>query len=329
MNRFAMNFTAGKKLSLIISLAGGLATGLLWSHGALAGAADALVPPGATGTNIPALPKLKSPVDTFRSLLAMSPVERRRTLANRPPEVQKRILAKLLEYDSLKPGERELRLRATELQWYLLPLMSSPATNRAAQLAIIPDEQRKLVKARLERWDLLPPPVRQEMLNHDMTARYLSQPEMNRALTLTNMSPERRATLDAGLARWRGLSEEQRQKTLDSFNAFFELTPREKEKALNTLNTLSEAEQRQMEKTLQSYEKLTDEERLQCIQSFKKFAGMTLEERQQFLRNARTWKSMSPADRETWSKLVRFAPSLPPLPPTPRAQTPLASVAAK
>ena len=196
------------------------------------------------------------------------------------------------------------------------------------------EDNRKLVEARLAQWDLLPPPIQEQMLNNEMTARYFSQLETNRNLALSKMSPERRAKLEADLNRWRGLTEEQRQKTLDSFNAFFELTPREKEKALNTL---TEAEQRQMEKTLQMYEKLSIEQRRQCISSFEKFTGMTVEERQSFLRNARAWKSMSPADRESWRKLVGFAPIQPPLPPRhlplppaptpPRPRPPLAVVA--
>src|SRR5438874_1772157 len=43
---------------------------------------------------LPALPTLKSPIDAFRDLLAMTPPERVRFLASRPPEPQKRILEK-------------------------------------------------------------------------------------------------------------------------------------------------------------------------------------------------------------------------------------------
>ena len=57
--------------------------------------------PALTNLPPPLLPRLQSPVDTFRELLAMSPIERRRSLTNRPPEVQKRILAKLREYEVL------------------------------------------------------------------------------------------------------------------------------------------------------------------------------------------------------------------------------------
>ena len=262
---------------------------------------------------LPPTPTLRSQVVLVRNLLAMSPAERRQSLTNRPPEVQKRILAKLREYESLKPNERELRLRATELQWYLQPLMSLPRTNREPHLAMIPEEQRKLVAERLERWDLLPPGMQEELLNNEMTARYFSQlesaTEEQKQKLLAQISPERRAKLEAGLDHWRELSEEQREKTLAGFNAFFELTPREKQKALGTL---SDAEQRQMEKTLQTYASLPPAQRAECIRSFEKFAGMSLEDRQAFLKNAERWKLMSPAERDSWRTLVKFAPMIPP-----------------
>lgn len=261
----------------------------------------------------PAIVERKSPVNLFRELLAMTPGERRQSLTNRPPEVQKKLLAKLREYESLKPDEREVRLRTTELQWYLQPLMSLPATNRGPRLAMIPEEQRKVVEERLARWDLLPPGMQEEMLNNEMTARYFTQLESatdeEKQKMLGQMSPERRAKLEAGLDRWRGFSPDYRTKTLENFKAFFELTPSEKQKALSSL---SAAEQQQMEKTLQTYAQLPPAQRAQCLRSFEKFAGMTLEDRQAFLKNAERWKLMTPSERESWRTLVRFAPMIPP-----------------
>src|SRR5579864_5629260 len=78
-----------------------------------------------TGTNAVAL---KSPVAVFRELLAMSPEQRRMSIARRPPEIQKRILEKVSEYEIL-PGElRDQRLQETELRWYLRPLMDEERT---------------------------------------------------------------------------------------------------------------------------------------------------------------------------------------------------------
>src|SRR5260221_2053567 len=69
----------------------------------------------------------RSPVDLFRSVLIMSPLERREFLGQRTPEAQKLILAKIREYEGLTPELRDLRLRVTELRWYLLPLLNTPA----------------------------------------------------------------------------------------------------------------------------------------------------------------------------------------------------------
>src|SRR4051794_15374769 len=88
--------------------------------------------PVAVAPPLPSVPTLKSPVDRFRELLALSPMERRRSLTNRPIDLQRRTLAKLREYDALSPNERQLRLQATELRWYLRPLMELSPTNRAA-----------------------------------------------------------------------------------------------------------------------------------------------------------------------------------------------------
>jgi hypothetical protein len=257
----------------------------------------------------------RSPVQQFRDLLAMSVPERRQALSNRPPEVARQIMAKVREYESLKPEERELRLSSTELRWYLLPLMTEPRTNRPARLARIPEEQRKIVEARLEQWDLLPPTFQEEMLNSETTARYFAQLQTatadQRRRILSQISPERRAKLEAGLDTWRVIPPAQRQKILKSFNDFFELNAEEQARALGKL---SDAEKQQMEKTLQAYGKLTPRQRAECIQSFQKFASMGLAERQTFLKNAERWKLMSAEEREQWRNLVEFAPIQPPMP---------------
>jgi hypothetical protein len=258
---------------------------------------------------------LKSPVYYFRELLTMTPPDRKDALTNRPPEIQKRILAKIREYESLKPDERELRLRVTELRWYLLPLMNGSRTNRAAMLARIPAEQRKEVEARLQNWDILPPSFQQELLNSELSSRYFAQLETARTAEqreriLSRLSPERRAKLEAGIDDWRAMSPDMRQKTLNGFNRFFELTPEEKQQALQNF---PESERRQMEKTLASYSKLPAMQREQCIRYFQKFTSMTIAERQQFLKNAERWRLMSAADREKWRNLVESAPLLPSL----------------
>ena len=254
-----------------------------------------------------AVTQARSPVELFRRLLAMSPDERGNFLTNRTPEIRARILAKVAEYEALGPDERELRLRATELRWYLMPLLLDAPTNRAALLAQVPDDLRQLVENRLEQWTILPPTLQQEFLDNERTLAYFTQ------MDVSNNPAENsgRAPGDADRARWDLLSQAERSQITAGFRQFFELTPDEKQE---TLNTLSDAERQQMEKTLQSFDKMPASQRDECVNAFAKFASMDAAEQAEFLKNAARWSEMSPAERKAWRDLVVNVPQWPPLP---------------
>src|SRR6516225_6302497 len=96
-------------------------------------AQEAPVPAMSAATNNLAspTPRMQSPVVFFRKLLAMSPDERLAALKNRTPEARERILEKVTEYQMLPSELRELRLRATELRWWLTPMLRmSPADQK-------------------------------------------------------------------------------------------------------------------------------------------------------------------------------------------------------
>jgi hypothetical protein len=272
-------------------------------------------------TNLPPppMPHAESPVDLFRKLLAMTTTGQHDFLTNRPPAVRLRIQAKLREYAALDPNERELRLRATELRWYLLPLLHESPTNRAAQLTAIPADLRALVNARLLQWDILPPPLQTEFFESEHALRYFTHVDPSNGPPMPPMPPlspgQRQLHSQPGpdLAHWNSLSGDEHQRITDQFNQFFELTPAEKQK---TLNTLSDAERRQMEKTLETFGQLPRGQRLQCLRAFTEFAGMSTAEKQDFLKNAQHWTQMSPKERQTWRDLVTHVPQWPPLPST-------------
>ena len=257
------------------------------------------------GKSLP--PLEKSPVDSFRQLLAMTPDEREACLTNRPPEIRIRIIDKISEYEALNPNERELRLRATDLRWYLMPLLRESATNHAARLAQIPMEMRELVQDRLDEWVILPPTLKEEFLENEHILGYFAQVDAG-SRPAENFG---RAPSEAERTHWNQLSEPQRQQVAAGFKQFFELTPDEKEKALNTL---SEPERVQMQKTLRSFENMTAAQRGECVNAFAKFASMSPREKTMFLKNAERWSAMSPAERQAWRDLVINVPRWPPLP---------------
>lgn len=258
----------------------------------------------------------KSPVDLFRELLAMDSFERKAALAGRSPESQRQILAKLREYEALNPDLRELRLQATELHYYLWPLMNSPATNRAGQIAVVPQRSRKLIADRITEWDKLPFKVQEELRDNEATFRFFTElagsTSQQRSNLLHGISAARRAKLEAGIRQWQDIPRDQRPKMMSRFKQFFELTPAEQTKALSTL---SEPERQQLEKTLKQFGALAPHQRAECVSSFEKFAGLSVEERERFLKNAERWKLMSPKERENWKQLVEELSIQPPMPP--------------
>ncbi len=260
----------------------------------------------------PPIPQtFSSPVAFFRQLLAMSPSERNAALTNRTPEMRDRIKVKIHEYLALDADERELRLRATELRWWLAPLFKFAPAERAARVALAPEELRGIIQTRLAQWDALPADLQKEILDNDRTLHYFARVETTNAVAATA----------------------EQQKISAQLNQFFELTPEEK---LQALNTLSDGERAAMQRTLDSFEKLPPRQRLECVRNYAKFAGMTAAERAEFLKNAEHWSQMSPKERQSWHDLVARVPLQPPMPPTiapmnllphPAPKVPRASVA--
>ncbi len=284
----------------------------------------------ATTTNaaarVPFPPLPKPQVTYFRELLALSPSELDRALASIAEPARTRLQAKLQEYAVLAPDEREARLRAIELRWYLVPLMRTLPSSRVAQLALVPDEYRTMVEERLKLWDLLKPEIQKQIQESEWTIRYFLQlqstSEFQKASAPNDLTLPQRAKLEQQLASWLALPPDTRQRMCERFQQFFELSPREKEKILGAL---PDAERGGMDKTLQAFEKLPPDQRSLCVSSFRKFANMTPEERAQFLKKAERWKETPPDDRQTWRMLVTKLPPLPPAfgqPPLPGIQKP-------
>ena len=262
-------------------------------------AVPAPIPPSAKPAitqNImpPVLPPVTTPVAFFRRLLSMPPRERESYLTNRPPAVQAGLEAKIKEYLALDPDTRELRLRATELRWQLIPLLHSAPADRAARLAQVPEDLAPLVQSRLEAWDKLPAAVQQEFLTNSGPLN-----------TLVGLTPAYPPLPDSA-------AEARRQNIAAQFNQFFDLTPDEQK---STLKTISATERAQMEATLQAFAKLTPLQRLQCQRAFAKFAELSPAERAEFLKNAERLAQMTPQERQTWRDLVAQVPSWPPPPP--------------
>lgn len=269
-------------------------------------------PARAVPAAAPAPPSYPSPVGFFRALLAADSNERRAMLADRTPENQAQILQKVRDYQALRPEEQAVRLRVTELSWYLTRLLKLSGAQRAARLAEAPDDLKKLLEDRLKLWDMLPDDLHKELLDNAATIRRIKEAETQSPHVRADLTPEQRQKEETDIQRWQAMPETRRARIIDRFNEFFTLTDAEQNK---TLSVLSEPERQQIEKTLHSFEQLDWRRRAECLRSFEKFAGLSVEDRAQFLKSAERWKLMTPSERQTWRNLVKRQTAMPPMPP--------------
>jgi hypothetical protein len=241
-------------------------------------------------------------------------------LSTKSAHYQEVLRMKLREYEAMTATEREARLQASQLQWYLPQLMKMKPADRARRIASIPQPDRDLISQRLGRWDILPPPLQKDVLDNQAVIRLFVQPVPSAPRPMPGGGPTAGlpGELQAQLDRWNQLPETRRDQILANFNKFFDLRPEEKSRALANLTTV---EQAQMAKTLSEFGTLAKEDRAQAMEGFKKFAQLSPDERAAFLKTAERWRTMSEKDRETWRKIVarlQAAPPAmqPPLPPT-------------
>jgi hypothetical protein len=283
--------------------------------------------PAAPALELPPIPQAKSPVELFRKLIVATPAEADELLRDRTPEQRRVIEEKLVEYRLLPPPLREWRLKATELRWYLPPLMRLPPGNRTNLLQTVPPEDRPLVEARLQQWDLLPPGEQQALLNNELAVRYLSRPGGVPTLppaTLSTLPLAERTRLEQAVAQWQEMPESRREELSARFSRFFNLDAQEQNR---TLDLLTVAEREQLRLTIDSFASLPPAERERCLQAVRRFSQMTREERFAFLEGAERWRSLSEAQRENWRGLVTKLPPAPPgalLPPLPPGMKPAA-----
>jgi hypothetical protein len=262
------------------------------------------------------VPPPTSPVAYFRELLAMDAGELEAELARRPEAQRAPLQAKLEEYASLPADQRELRLRATELRYFLPPLFRMSPEARSNRLETVPADLRELIEHRLLQWTLMPPDFQRQLLENDAALRLFSRihPETPPdAAELFLRPPPGQSELPAAqLEKWSALSLGEQTQLLASFQRFFLLTEEEKAR---TLRTLSPEEQQAMERTMQQFESLPAQQRAACIRGFQQFALMPPSERAQFLKNAEKWQAMTPEERQEWRDAVNSIATMPPLPP--------------
>jgi hypothetical protein len=257
----------------------------------------------------------RNPVAVFRTLLAMRTDARTMALAAKPDRLREVLANRLREYDVLPPAERETRLRATELRYYLNPLLTTLPATRAPQLAMVPERLRPLVEERLAAWDKLPAEIQREILTNERLLQAMTRPAV--ADALPPLPPGLVPAVPDNVTHWQSLDARQREQLLDNFTHYFRLDDRAKSRVVAALPEPARAV---ATRTLDQFEHLTAEDRATCLTALKQLGQMTAEQQAQFFANAEQWKKMPESERNAWRKVVT---EFPPLPPGAGPQPPL------
>ena len=255
----------------------------------------------------PATATSRSPVAAFRILLAMRTDARATELAAKPARVREVLSTRLREYDALAPAEREARLRATELHYFLRPMLSAPPAERAARLAVVPESFRPQVEERLGAWDKLPAEIQREVLANDQLLQAMTRPAVPNAFP--PLPPGLTPAVPDNVAHWHTLDARQREQLLDNFTHYFRLDDRAKTRVVAALPEPKRAE---ATRTLDQFAQLTADERAACVTALKQLDQMSQAEQARFYANAEQWQKLSEAERAAWRRVVIEFPPLPP-----------------
>lgn len=270
---------------------------------------------------VPLPPLAASPVTIFRMLLETNEAGRNQWLALNKPAQRQYLEGKVAEYAALAPEERAARLQALQLRWHLPQLMKMPPADRAARLAQIPPADRALLEGKLRVWTILPPSIRQDLLQNQLAISVFvaaKQGGTNDA-SLTGLSPAKRQELAEQSQRLNDLPEARRLQAIVNYEKFFEMPAQQQSQALRKLTPVETA---QMQQTLTSFNHLSSEQRQQALAGFRKFSELSVADRAAFLQTAERWQAMTDLERDNWRKMVvrlRGAGAIPPpMPPAAR-----------
>jgi hypothetical protein len=198
-------------------------------------------------------------------------------------------------------------------------------TNRAAYLAALPADKRKLVEDRLRTWDILPPPLRDDVLANEKAVRFLTQVRSGEKAEelMRGMSSEQRTELQQRVDDYNKLPESRREITARNVEKFFGL---EAEQRSETLSSLTDRERTVVTNAVARLSILPPTKRELAVEGLRKFKALSPAEQQEFMRTATRWQNMTEKERELWRQLTR-PPMPPPMPPGPRPRAPKPSLA--
>ena len=266
----------------------------------------------------PLPPLSPSPIDLFRRLLATNAAGRDQFMVGKSVPLRQYLDDRIRDFEAMPAEERNAKLQALELRWYMPHVMRLKPSERAPRLDTVSEPMRSIIRQRLLQWDILPPQLQKEVLDNETAIKFFERPEQagGPGNTLGAMSAGQRSDLEKRYVDWMALPENKRREIVARFDDFMGMPEATRS---NVLARLTDIDYAQMQQTLSQFSTLSKEQRAQAMQGFRKFAELSPGEQAAFLKTAERWRTMSEKDRELWRNVVARAQAMrmnapPPLP---------------
>lgn len=235
-----------------------------------------------------------SPISKFRTILNWSPEERSQFVKKQPANVQRILERKIMEYEALSESQREFRLIATELHFYLDPLLVGNRNIDPSAVQEVPPHLRKYIDQSVGFWNRIKPAHRDLLLAKKEAVSYLISIS-SRLYDLEKLMPK-------PAPEW------------DNLYNFLQL-PHNKQ--LSFMKAYQIKPSIEMEKLLVAFQGLEDEEKRNCAHAFVCYLSFPNNLKTQFVDGLAEWSQKKPSERSIWREIASKYPRIRPVPVPP------------
>jgi hypothetical protein len=283
------------------------------STGASSSAGQPQLPDQTQDTSLDRFFNQPSPVEKFRLLLEASSSELNSELDAYPEETRSRISVKIEEYRKLSVEKRRQKLTATELRWYLPPLLNADQVTRDFHLRKLEPGLAEVIHQRLMTWDSLPEDLKSSSSKSNLIIGHLSKaPSINPPLP-TPSAPGTVTTApslptDPGNSVSEDLADPVSQERLQRLKAYFEMNQEAKNATLKDASLMSDSI---FMSRLKWLETMPEQLRERVLSHLIRFQELSVEEKKAFGKSIKTWNRLPQPEKQALRNLVKKTPPFP------------------
>ena len=259
-----------------------------------------------------------SPVEKFRHLLNVNPSELESELDTFPKETRSRINAKISEYRELSVEQRHQKLMATELRWYLPPLLNIDQETRDLHLKKLDPGLANVILQRLKTWDSLPDELKSSSLKSGLIIGHLSKaplqnpplPNTARTEVVTSVTahsaPKLPSTSEDGKSVDKAIPVSQER--LQRLQAYFEMSQEAKNATLKDASVMNDPI---FISRLNWLENMPEVLRERVLSHLIRFQDLSNKEKKAFGQSIKTWNRLPKSEKQALRNLVKRTPPFP------------------